>query len=291
MKFLLVCVLTPSSKGAVHIFHIVLLFSLIALIAACSSHPKGPPGRDVMRQSDFIDLLVDMHYYEGIYSVTGSVTSYISNPEEDTVDFYGPVLQKHGVTRESFRKSLDYYSYNPPQFEMIYNRVIDELSRRLAKAEMAIEEDYASPPATADITATRRNLWNLDNTYIFPGDGNVDDRLLSFRIPVVGPGTYTFTAQVRLNEDDIAEDPRVSIWFWYDDGTEEGYVDEFRRYTLRKDGRLRQVTLSRQLLDSDVTHVEGRILDMSNRDDPGDRSAEVNNIRLIYQEPPDHDVR
>lgn len=242
-----------------------------------------------MRQSDFTDLLVDMHYYEGIYAVTGSVTSYVNDPEEDTLDFYGPVLQKHGVTKEIFRKSLDYYSYNPPQFEMIYNRVIDELSRRLAESEMALEEQPQEEPVTADMAVMRRNLWDLESSYTFPGiDTN---RLLSFKIPVAGPGTYTFSAQIRLDEDDIAENPRVSIWFWYDDGTEEGFEQEFRRFALRKDGRLRQVTLSRELLNPDVTHVAGRVLDMTNRDDPGERSAEVRNIRLRYQEPPDHDIR
>ena len=271
--------------------HTCLLLPVLAILACaagCTSHPKGPPGKDVMRQSDFIDLLVEMHYYEGIYSVTGSVTSAISDPDHDTVDYYQPVLEKHGVNREIFRKTLDYYSYNPPQFEMIYNRVIDELNRRLSEAEMA-DREKREEQERADIQVVRKNLWNLESSYTFPS--NDTNRLVSFSIPVEGPGTYTFTAQVRLNEDDIAENPAVNIWFWYDDGTEEGFVQMFRSFTLRKDGRLRQVTLSRQLLHPDVTHVKGRVLDMDNRDDPGERSAEVLNPRLTYQEPPDHELR
>ncbi len=242
-----------------------------------------------MKQSEFIDLLVDMHYYEGIYTVTGSVTTTIFSPEQDTIDYYRPVFKKHGVTREIFRKTLNYYSFHPPQFEMIYNRVIDELNRKLAEAEMSGREMPDADQDVPTVQIVRRNIWRLESSYSFPGADT--NRFVSFSIPVVGLGTYTFSAQVRLNEDDIAENPRVSIWFWHDDGTEEGYIQELRTFTLRKDGRIRQVEISSDLLHPDVTHVKGRVLDMTNRYAEGERSAEIQNIRLYYQEMPDFDER
>lgn len=285
----MVCALTLSGDKSPGITFSAILLIAALLSAGCSSHPQGPPGKDVMRQSEFIDLLVDMHYYEGIYTVTGSVTTTIFTPEQDTIDYYSPVFERHGVTREIFRKSLDYYSFHPPQFEMIYNRVIDELNRKLAEAEMTGREmpDTGQDGPSAQIV--RRNIWDLESSYMFPGPDT--NRFVSFSIPVVGLGTYTFSAQVRLKEDDIAENPRVSIWFLQDDGTEEGYIQEFRTFTLRKDGRTRQVDISSDLLHPDVTHVQGRVLDMTNRYAEGERSAEIQNIRLYYQQMPDFDER
>ncbi len=285
MKFSSVCVLTRSSNRPVFPALLYTLFIVIFLISGCSSHPKGPPGKGIMNQNSFVDLLVDIHFYEGVYSATESITSYHPDMSHDSVDYYQGIFEKHGVTREEFKKSLDYYSYNPSQFERLYNRVIDELNKKMSEAEMK-ELDLLEHPLEAQSPESGPgNLWNLSENWSFPGPDT--NRMISFEIAARGPGTYTFTANIRLDRRDIAENPMVSLWFWYDDGTEYGYRENFIPFRLDKDGRARRVTFARELTNPDVTHVKGRVLDLSNPEDTGERHARVRDIRLNFSESPD----
>ncbi len=286
MKYSLVCGLTRSSNSRpVFLFLLCNLFILILLISGCSSHPKGPPSRGVMDQNRFVDLLVDIHYYEGIYSATQTPESYHLDIEHDTVDYYQGVFEKHGVTREEFQKSLIYYSYNPSQFERLYNRVIDDLNKKIIEADIKELELQEQSSADQTVAVESENIWNTSENWFFPGPDT--NRMISFKIPARGPGKYTFTADIQLDRRDIAEDPRVSLWFWYDDGTEHGYRENFTPFSLNKDGRTRKVTVAGVLTNPDVTHVKGRVLDLSNPDDTGDRHAIVSDIRLLFSEEPD----
>ncbi len=285
MKFSLVCVLTRSSNKAFCPALLYTLFIVIFLISGCSSHPKGPPGKGIISQDRFVDLLVDIHFYEGVYTVKAGVTEYNPNISEDSLDYYQGIFEKHGTTRDEFRKSLDYYSYDPNRLEKLYTRVIDYLNIKMSEAEMNVND--LPEPSMAEQVPDRGsgNLWKLAENWSFPGPDT--NRMISFEIPARGPGTYTFTAQIRIDREDIAENPRVSLWFWYDDGTEHGHRENFIPFRLENDGRARQVTVARELTNPDVTHVKGRVLDLSNPEDLGDRHARVRNIRLNFTESPD----
>lgn len=136
MKFSLVCGSIRSNVSISKYLLLLLVSGIIILSPACSSHPKGPPREGVLRESRMVALLVDLHYFEGIYTVTGGSTGYWADKSADSLDFYHEVFASHGTGREEFKKSLEYYSYNPEQFEQLYNRVVDELSKRLTEAEM-----------------------------------------------------------------------------------------------------------------------------------------------------------
>jgi hypothetical protein len=289
MKFSSVCVLTRSSNKPFLPALLYTLFIVIFLISGCSSHPKGPPGKGIMNKNSFVDLLVDIHFYEGVYSATEGITSYHPDMSHDTVDYYQGIFEKHGVTREEFQKSLNYYSYSPSQFERLYTRVIDELNIKMSEAEIK-ELDLLEPSKAAEPPSRGSgNLWNLSENWSFPGPDT--NKMISFKIPAGGPGTYTFTANIRLDGLDISENPSVSLWFWYDDGTEYGYRENFIPFRLDKDGEARQVTVAKELTNPDVTHVKGRVLDLSNPEDIGERHARVRNIRLNFSESPDPELR
>lgn len=281
MKFFSVCGLILSNNRGYSFFTGFVL--LLLILSSCSSHPVGPPGKGIMKEQDFIDLLIDVHYFEGVYSVTGSIEAHVPSPESESVDFYHAIFERHGVTREIFENSLNYYSYDPVKLEVIYNKVVEELSRRLAEVEME-EPERPDASISSDLTAGPEfeSIWELAENWDFPGPDT--NRMIAFEIPTRGPGIYTFSAQIRLDSVDIAENPRVSLWFWHDDGTEDGARQNFRPLTLNKDGRLRQLTVSRNQLNTDPTLIRGRILDMTNPLDSGLRSASVRNIRLYYRE-------
>jgi hypothetical protein len=228
-----------------------------------------------------VNLLVDMHYLEGMYAVAGITPEYIPSRESDTVDFYKNTLDKHNVTREDFTRSINYYSRDPDQFEDIYTQVMDILNKRLSEAEIKVAEDKSAGAGDVISETEPVDIWNMDENWSFPASDT--NRFLSFSIPVIDTGLYTFSAQITLDPSDIAERPRVSIWFWYDDGTEQGNSEDLVPYMLIKDGETRHAMVSAELRDTSVTHIKGRVLDLSNPADSGRRYADVNLIRLYYE--------
>ena len=251
---------------------------IVSLITACASHPQGPPPKGVLKENRLVDLLVDMHYYESVYSITGHISGFRSEHGADTLDLYQPVLDKHGIGREQFVETMRYYSFNPPQFEALYNRVVDEINRRHTMAQMELYEEPEPYERYADHPDTRENLWNLAEDWVFPGPDT--NKMISFEIPVFEPGTYTFSADIKLDPEDYSKNPAVDIWFFHDDGTGTGHRERFGRVTIIKDGRSRHISVTGVLSDTFNTSVRGRVLDMSNPEESGERHAEVHNITL-----------
>lgn len=291
MKFFSVCGSILSSRRLINV-HNVLPALLVLLLAACSSHPLGPPGKDILKSRQFAELLVDMHYMESVFEINRDFNYY--NPEMDSLDFYTPIFEKHGITREVFIKTMEYYNFNPPQFEALYTKVLDELGRRISEAELSrydtdareslsepslYDTDDHEPLSEAD--AGTEDIWEMERIWTFPGAGT--NKLVAFSIPVTGPGIYTFSAFIKLDPSDYSEDPVVNIWFWYDDGTESEYIEPFGNFAIIKDGFPRPVVVSRQLDNPGITHIRGRILDMSNREEGRERSGDVTDIMLTRE--------
>jgi hypothetical protein len=292
MKFFSACGSILSSKRLTIFQQYLLPALLVLLLAACTSHPLGPPGKGVLKSRQFADLLVDMHYMESVFELNSNFNYY--NPDMDSLDFYTPIFEKHGVTREVFIKSMEYYAYNPPQFEALYTKVLDELAKRASEAELSRQNmevselsrdnmDVPEPLSEAPVS-DGDDIWDMERIWTFPGAG--PNKLIDFSIPVTGPGIYTFSASIKLDPADYSEDPVVNIWFWYDDGTESGYTEPFGNFTITKDGFSRPVTVSKQLTNPRVTHIRGRILDLSNAEEGRERSGEVRDIEIIREDIP-----
>jgi hypothetical protein len=251
---------------------------LIFLAFSCNSHPQGRPPKGVLKEKPLVDLLVDMHYYEAVYSVTGHIGGSRPDRMHDTLDFYQPVLDRHRIGREQFVETMRYYSYDPLQFELLYNQVIDELNRLHTIAQM--ERSDLEPVEWQELPAAEtRDLWPLRTEWVFPAAADTN-KMVSFEIPVYEPGTYTFSAEIRLDPEDYSENPAVDIWFWHDDGTPGGLTEDFGRVTIIKDGISRHIIITAYLKDTFNTFIKGRVLDMSNPDGERERHAEVRNISL-----------
>jgi hypothetical protein len=129
------------------LFPAILIF-LLLLISACSPPSRDIPGKGLMKPSQLVSLLVEMHYYEGIFEVHRDYTGFMPGIGADTLDFYHRIFEKHGIDRETFKDVMTYYSHNAVEFELIYNKVVDELNKRMTDAEMEMykqtEEIY--PP-------------------------------------------------------------------------------------------------------------------------------------------------
>lgn len=132
------CVLILSGDKVRGLVRLFLLFQVMFIIA-CSSHPKGPPGKDIIKSDRFVEILTDIHFAEGAYQTVSHTIDYLNNPDRDTLAFYQAIFEKHGTDRETFERSMEYYSYNPHQFEAIYDEVVDRLNRMITEEEMRID--------------------------------------------------------------------------------------------------------------------------------------------------------
>lgn len=245
------------------IFLFASLLSLLFFIAC------GRNNKDVIDKKEMVSIMIDLHKVDGILMSESFLKNY---PVVDSVDIYTPVFQKHGVTREKFESSLMYYSSVPRGLERMYNRVISELTSENTR----IAEELAA--AARDTTG---NLWKKRTNWRLPSERN--DKF-EVEIPLKGFGLYSFSSQIRLYKNDESVNPRISLWFWYDDGTEEGKRDSFPEIPLKKDGKLQLYKVSKQLNDTSYTHLKGRILNSDPTENPLKRQADLFQIRITYEE-------
>ncbi len=251
---------------------LLVIFSLILIVvAACSTNPLGPPGKDIIPPDDLVNLLTDLHYFDGVISHHNDILD-----KSDSIDYYSEIFSKHGVDRIQFEKSMNYYAFDPANFERMYEQVVEKLNRRQSELSAITRED---PEAFET-----ENIWDRKSNWSFPDDGA--NELIDVDVAVEGPGIYTFSAQIRMQPQDFSENPRITLWFWYDDGTEEGYRDYFDEERITKDGRLRNYSITKELTDTNVTRLRGKILNHSNPDSIWVKHADVYNIKLEYQNMP-----
>ncbi len=248
-----------------------LLVALILLFAGCSTNPKGPRGYNIIPPGEMIDLLADLHYYDGLISQNDEITAGV---DKDSTDLYRFIFEKHGVDRLKFEKSMNYYAFEPGNFERMYAEVIEKLNKR--------QTEISATAKTDPEQRETEDLWNRKSNWSFPEDGA--NKYLSVDVTAPGPGEYTFTAEIRMQPHDFSENPRITLWFWYDDGTEEGERIYFPEENIIKDGRLREYSITKELEDPDVTRIKGKVLNHSNPDSTWEKHADVYNIKLEYRE-------
>jgi hypothetical protein len=71
------------------------------------------------------EILVDMHVAQATIKQMQSQKKDIEGVSEEYHSF---ILKKHGVTKEEFDKSLEYYNYRTDDLKLIYEEVITRLS-------------------------------------------------------------------------------------------------------------------------------------------------------------------
>jgi len=186
--------------------------------------------------------------------------------------FYGGIFDKHGVTKEQFDSTISYYTRRPDRLNRLYEKVISSLS----KLESEIREAEEHEALRRKIT-----LWEDKTDYMLPNDGRTNR--ISFSVPVSEQGEYTITAQIKVFRDDESLAPRINVFFWYDNQTEEGYRDYFPGAPIKKNEVLNTYTITKQLRHKEVTHIKGYIYNHSNPDTMFLKHAFITGIKIIYE--------
>jgi hypothetical protein len=224
----------------------------------------------IIPKKKLIPVLVDMHLADGMALVIPYSSSTL---KLDSAELYSAVFSKHHVTKVMFDSTMAYYIQKPDKLQAIYL----EVNAILSKMESDLESGKAEPVPEKKIL-----VWQENKTYILPQMGRRNKVEIS--IPASKPGIYTLSVRIRLYEDDQTVAPRITLFFWFDNGTPKGYREYFRTMPLTKDGKTDTYTVSNKLINSNITHIKGYLIDHSNPDTLFIKHAIVSDIKVFFSE-------
>lgn len=102
------------------------IFVGIFLLSSCQPKmeeiPLPEPHYDDQKM---IEVLVDMHLTEALIATQVNLSDSLS---EQTEEEYQRLFKRHQITKEDFKKNIEYLSHNMDQFSSIMDRVLDSLN-------------------------------------------------------------------------------------------------------------------------------------------------------------------
>ena len=99
---------------------ILAILAVATLIVACSHKPQNLIG-----ESEMVSLLTDAYQLEGFYAIEHGIDA--GNTDSAVVASYDALFNVHGVSREQFDLSMDYYMRHYDKYEKIHKKVIENL--------------------------------------------------------------------------------------------------------------------------------------------------------------------
>jgi hypothetical protein len=250
----------------------ILLFIILpfSLLLFCCNPEEQIRRQDIISEEDFVQLLVEIHLSEGLLIMPNISKKY---PGRDSISNYIDVIRKHGFEKEDFDRTIRFYSSKPHKLDNIYELVINELNK--------IEgEIIRSAMYSRNASGIKSNLWNRKRIWHLPEDGEREQ--INFNIPVYVLGTYSVIARIRMYEDDESLDPSVFAYYWYDDGSKNGYSDPFPERRIEKNGKESIYIISKDITNPKVTHIKGSILYHKRKRGRWLKHVDVTDINVEY---------
>ncbi len=245
----------------------VLVLNLI-LFFACNNENKIRKG-EILKEKDFIDILIDIHKADGIIEFKNlqSVRNHT-----DSISLYNYVLKKHNVSREKFRKTVDYYAVHNEEYINIYKTVQSYFNKQIKELQILADKDRQEELKKEKLKDTTE-LWNLKKEWNLPEDGKKNP--IPFKIDIQKQGTYILSARIKFFPDDYSVKQRMTIIANYFDGTK----DVNSNGTMVKDGRFDNFDVSVKVNPKKkLKYISGWLLDHS--EGTKSKHAQVRNISL-----------
>lgn len=102
----------------------ILLMILVAFMFQSCSKTDGK--RPEIGKEQLVDVLFDIHLTDGYITYKG----YRIDRNRDKIEgAYGYVLDKHNITPKQFHNTMKYYSTHMSEYEKIYNKVIEKITK------------------------------------------------------------------------------------------------------------------------------------------------------------------
>src|SRR5262245_11637473 len=108
----------------------ILILSFIALaVGSCKRREEKVPG-NLISPDSMVSILVNIHLAEAAANITriNDVQSFKAR------ELYPAIFKTHRTDSITFHSSFDYYLQRPKKLETIYDKVLNELSRRESEA-------------------------------------------------------------------------------------------------------------------------------------------------------------
>lgn len=105
---------------------VTLLFLLVSI--SCKDDSTRINKSKIIPREDFIEILVNIHLTDVM--IAGS-TNYKRYEPSDTVDIYGSIFEKYGITKSEFDTTVAMYTRQPDVYIKVYDEVLLKLNYRL----------------------------------------------------------------------------------------------------------------------------------------------------------------
>lgn len=237
------------------------------LVLACHHSQDRIKKTEIIPMEQLVPILVEIHLADALLQIPAVRQNY---PGRDSISNYQDILKNNGYSKEIFDRTIEYYENDPDELNDLYEKVVSELT------QLQSEVGQRSREVTPDDLIS--DLWNQKTVWHLPDDGQKNR--IDFRIPVKGMGKYILTTTIRVHPDDGSIDPRVTAYFWFDDGTETGFRIPFNASPITKDGKIKTYNLSLSLEDERVTHIAGCLLDHEPQSGLWEKHADVLFVKI-----------
>ncbi|MBL4651327.1 MAG: DUF4296 domain-containing protein [Flavobacteriales bacterium] len=109
----------------------VLILFVSSLFFGCAEEKTRTKPASVLTGAEMVAILTDIQLIEG--AVSKKIIDRNASQKESPI-YYEKVFEKHEITRQQFSESIAYYSEKPEELQIIYEKVLVELST--IKAEL-----------------------------------------------------------------------------------------------------------------------------------------------------------
>lgn len=106
--------------------------SSILLLSACSA-PKSNMEGDHMPFDTMVQVMADIHVIEAKTNLGKS--KGLEEGKQKLYNDYEQVFFNHGITQKKFEDSYKFFSSDPPLFNTLFEKTIEELNKRQALIE------------------------------------------------------------------------------------------------------------------------------------------------------------
>ena len=106
----------------------LLILVILIIVLGCTSEikeSKSPPS-DLIPKEQMVDICVDLRLMDAILAAKQRK----KDPDQNVNIYYlhNSILEKYGITRERFERSLEYYQLDLKVLDEIYEEAITKLS-------------------------------------------------------------------------------------------------------------------------------------------------------------------
>jgi hypothetical protein len=121
----------------------VFFLALFLFASSCGEPEKEVAPDGLLDKDKFTEVMVDVQLVEGM-KVHKLGPKREKSPDMEAM--YANIFAKYGIDQEDFDATYDYYKARPDEMELIYEQVLDSLS----KLDVVVKKIYNTPKNLKD---------------------------------------------------------------------------------------------------------------------------------------------